>query len=323
MLEAQSDRILALVQSATKVETEIETHTEEVATGLDEDFATATAGWGEGQPKPDFRTQLKALKAKLGDSREKLSAAEEHTIGLVRQGVELRVERSELVEGLYEDFSSMRRTVEELYRGKGKGNANVFVIAGIQGPTSQVPTKLLRQVDLAIRHLRQPDLEFPAARFDGTRLEPSQLLQVLEPYSVSMHDVQGALGKVASELNASRKEKNRAMASHKITFKWVARTAESLFELAGEHELAERIRPSARRPGRRAVEVANEGESESASQDGDGQDGDVPASSAPAQDTAESASGDGGSGEPTGESEPTASPAVDTAAEPAPSSSDG
>ncbi|MCP3957648.1 MAG: hypothetical protein GY719_07315 [bacterium] len=323
MLEAQSDRILDLVQSAVKVETEIDTHTEEIGARLDEEFAPAVTGWDEGQPRPDFRTQFKALKAKLGFSREQLSTAEEHTIDLVKQGVELRTERTVIFEGLYEDFSSMRRTVEELYRGKGKGNANVFVIAGIQGPTSQVPTKLLRQVDLAIRHLRQPDLEFPAARFDGTRLEPSQLLQVLEPYSVSMHDVQGALGKVASELNASRKEKNRAMASHKITFKWVARTAESLFELAGEHELAERIRPSARRPGRRAVEVANEGESESASQDGDGQDGDVPASSAPAQDTAESASGDGGSGEPTGESEPTASPAVDTAAEPAPSSSDG
>ncbi|MCP3957888.1 MAG: hypothetical protein GY719_08555 [bacterium] len=321
MLEAQSDRILALVQSATKVETEIETHTEEVATGLDEDFATATAGWGEGQPKPDFRTQLKALKAKLGDSREKLSAAEEHTIGLVRQGVELRVERSELVEGLYEDFSSMRRTVEELYRGKGKGNVNVFVVAGIQGPTSQKPTKLLRQVDLAIKHLHTPGLEFPASRFDGTGLQPSQLLQVLEPYSVSMHDVQGALGKVASELNASRKEKNRAIEAHKTTFKWVARNAESLFELAGEHELAERIRPSARRPGRRAIEVANDSQGESQAenfQDGDAQNG-----GAAVQDSAESASGEGGSGEPAGEPKPTSSQAVDASAEPAPSPSDG
>ncbi len=39
-------------------------------------------------------------------------------------------------------------------------NANAFVVAGIQGPTAQKPTSLLRQVDLAIRHLRQPGLEF-------------------------------------------------------------------------------------------------------------------------------------------------------------------
>ncbi len=57
----------------------------------------------------------------------------------------------------------MRRTVEELYRGKGKDNVNAFVVAGSQGPTAQKPTKLLRQIDLAIGHLLQPGLEFPAS----------------------------------------------------------------------------------------------------------------------------------------------------------------
>ncbi len=310
MREEQSDRVLNLVQSAVQVETEIEIHTEEVAARLGETFAAIFDGWEEGQPKPDFPATFRAMKDKLGDSRETLSLAEERHIGLIRQTVEYREERQQLNGGLYEDFSSMRRTVEELYRGKGKDNVNAFVVAGIQGPTAQKPTKLLRQIDLAVGHLRQPGLEFPESRFGETRLEPAKLVQVLKPRCDRLHQVQTDLHRVAAETNASRKEKNRAIEAHKEIFLWVSQGAESLFHLAGEHELAERIRPSTRRPGRRAVEVADDNTGES-------EDGTSPAEGAQAEGSSEAASGDGGSGD---QPQPTASPAAATATESAPSS---
>ncbi len=302
MREAQSDRILYLVQSAAQAEVQIETHTEEVATRLGETFAPIFETWEEGQEPPDFRAILRAMKDKLGDSREKLSLAEQGHIDLIRQAVELRVERQELTGGLYDDFSSIRRTVEELYHGKGKGNANAFVVAGIQGPTSQKPTRLLRQVDLAISHLLQPGLEFPESRFGETRLEPSKLVNALKPRCELLHQVQADLRRVGSEMNASRKEKNRALKAHEETFLWVARGAESFFQLAGERELAERIRPSARRPGRRAAGTGDDGE-------------------ANAESSAAATAGDSGSGEtPAGEPQPTDSPAAAAAPESAPSS---
>ena len=79
---------LDLVQSAAKVESEIAAHTEEVATRLDEQFVPILDGWGEGQTRPDFRATLRALQAKLSDSREALSLVEQHHIGLIRQAVE-------------------------------------------------------------------------------------------------------------------------------------------------------------------------------------------------------------------------------------------
>ena len=81
------------MESAIKVESEIETHTEEVAEGLEVDFASIFAAWEEELQKPDFRATLRALKDKLGDSREKLVLAEERHIDLVKKAVELRGER--------------------------------------------------------------------------------------------------------------------------------------------------------------------------------------------------------------------------------------
>ncbi len=321
MQTVQSDRILDLVQSAAKVETEIETHTEEIATGLDDDFAPILEGWGEEEEKPDHRAQLRALKDKLGASREELSEIEERHIDLIKRAVELRGERGALTDVLYEDFSSMRRSVEELYRGKGKGNADVFVLAGIQGPTAQRPSKLLRQVELAIKHLHQPGLVFPASRFEGIGLDPVSLAKALVPAADRLGQVLDGVRQVASEMNASRKERNRAIKAHQRTFSRVAQTAEAFFRLAGEDELAERIRPSGRRPGRRAVEVPGEGGDEpqtDGSRDGNVPGDDAAGSDAPAGSPAEAGSGDGSSGEPTGEPEPAPSEVVDPVTETAP-----
>ena len=86
MQEVQSDRIGDLVESAIKVESEIGTHTEEVAGRLDVDFEPIyTLGLEEGRTKPDFRATLTALKERLGYSREQLVAAEKRQIDLVKQ----------------------------------------------------------------------------------------------------------------------------------------------------------------------------------------------------------------------------------------------
>ncbi len=138
-----------------------------------------------------------------------------------------------------------------------------------------------------------------------------ELAQVLKPRCNRLHVVQGELRRVASELNASRKEKNRAIEAHKEIFLWVARGAESLFQLAGERELAERIRPSTRRPGRRAVEVADDKKGESEA-------GTSPAEGTQAEDSAAVAAGEAGS-QPT--APPVAAPALESA--PASPSTDG
>lgn len=306
MREVQSDRILDLVQSAFAVETQITTHSEMVAARLQDAFAPFFDD-AEGEQPPDFRAVLQAMKDKLGEAREKLSLAEEQDISLVKEAIELRDERQALTGSLYEDFSSMRRTIEELYRGRGKGNFNAFVVAGIQGPTAQRPTRLLRQVDLATQHLLQPGFAFPASRFGAPQLEPAQLAEALQPRATRLRQVQAELRRVGSELNASRKEKNRALRAQRQMLSWVTRGAESFFHLAGEHELAERIRPTVARP-RRAPEEEAEATGD-ASQDAE----------APSEDAVEASAGEAGmEASPAGDVSLPDSPAPATVSEPTP-----
>ena len=63
---------------------------------------------------------------------------------------------------------------------------------------------------------------------------------------------------------ASRKIRHFHPAVSISTFLRVSRVAESLFHFAGMHELAKRVRPSTRRPGRRLADEGSETESDTA-----------------------------------------------------------
>lgn len=267
MRQVQSDRILVLLDTSLKVETEIETHAPEIAGRLDERFAPRFEGLGVGSERPDFLSTLLAMKGELQASREALAAQEQRHMDLLKRGIELRGERGKLTDSLYGDFSAMRRTVEQVYDSEGNTERSAFVLAGIQGPTAQKPVRLLRQVDLAVAHLLNSDLVLPEPRFGGVDVDPRRLARGLRPRAQRLGEVIREIKEVGSQLNATRKEKNRAVEHHKETFLWVARGAESFFQLAGESELAERIRPSVRRRGRRAADV---GETDEASGESSG-----------------------------------------------------
>ncbi len=53
---------------------------------------------------------------------------------------------------------------------------------------------------------------------------------------------------------STRMAKNEAIAEFDSHYRWVGCGLETYFHLAGMHELAAKVRPSARRPGRRAAD---------------------------------------------------------------------
>ena len=63
------------------------------------------------------------------------------------------------------------------------------------------------------------------------------------------------------EVDVTQKEKDRTIEAHKKTFFPIAHTLEALYRLAGEDELANKVRPSVVQRGRRAVEVEESPES--------------------------------------------------------------
>ena len=150
-------------------------------------------------------------------------------------------------------MSAARHTLDELF---GKGSA--FRVAGIEGPTAQRREKLLRQAELAIARFEQPNLEFPESEFEGFTVDPEGAARGLKAKVTRLRGVFDEQRRLNREVQESRKVKNRRLEEHKDTFLWTARTLEGFYRLAGEEELADRIRPSLGSRGLRAVDVEAE-----------------------------------------------------------------
>jgi len=157
--------------------------------------------------------------------------------------------REELGSALSGTFLKVRHSLQNLY-GSRKG----FVLANVSGVTPQNPRRLIQQVGQTISFLRDPVVEPPSHDLNGVTVDFAELENDLEP---PMEE----LGAVLQELDRTRKEsqgtlavKEEAVKEFDRMFLWVARALTSYFHLAGLHELAELIRPSTRRKGRRAVD---------------------------------------------------------------------
>ncbi len=255
--QRQSEMALQLMESSMEVESSVDTHgVPIVARKLDvihaPRYLTQEEG-KEGQNPPDFGGTMFALKYELADSRKSLAEADNQHVEKLRKVVMLRRERDSLLPALYGHFAATRQTVEQLF-GKGKS----FEIAGIDGPTSQKPKKLLRQTGFLTQHLENPELELPAVEIEGFEIHPQRVAQGLRAKGDRLEAVYGELRVLRREAQESRKVKVRKLKEHQRTFLWTARTLEGFYRLAGEDELADLIRPSTRQAGRRAVEVKDE-----------------------------------------------------------------
>ncbi len=111
---------------------------------------------------------------------------------------------------------------------------------------------------MALGRFEQPILEFGASEFEGFTVDPKGAARGLKTKVTRLRGVSDEQRRLNREAQESRKVKNRKLEEHKDTFLWTARTLEGFYRLAGEDELADRIRPSLGRRGLRAVDVEAE-----------------------------------------------------------------
>ncbi len=255
-------------ESADQVDASFGAHGANLAAQLVARYASEGA---EGEAPFDYQAHLNHLRGDLAKAREELAEANSLHVQKLAEVVELRQERDTLTDAEFKAFKIVRHTVEGLF-GTEKG----FPLAGVSGRTPRDPKGLARQMQQTADFLGGRSRALPGIEVNGLVMDPAAMAADLDGRASGLRQVLVTVNQTRKEAQGCQKVKDRAMDRFDQTFLWVARILEGLFNLVGEHELAIQVRPSTRRPGRRAVDVGEVKEPDTAPQTETQPDADTP-----------------------------------------------
>ncbi len=196
------------------------------------------------------------LASELEAAKDRMISTNSAHLDQLARIVELRERRDGLRDALAGRFLKVRRTFETLY-GPGRG----FPMLAVSGKTPRTPTGLVAQVRETAAFLEKPRVELPPLEVDGIAVDPPTTAVQLAAGADELDGALVELDEAGKRAEVTRLAKNGAIDAYDRKFLRVARVAESLFHFAGMPELAKRVRPSTRRPGRRLVDDGSQPES--------------------------------------------------------------
>lgn len=180
------------------------------------------------QARSEMVSKDEAHETELSDDPAARDARDTAARNLRSQLIELR----QVVTGLYGDTIARR----------------VFTEA-----TPIDPVTLSRFAAEVCARLQEIDLGQP--RVAGAQMDKAALIQQLTAQRNELASCLEAVAVEEREAQVTMVAKHKAIASYDQTFTGLATVFEGLFILAGERELAARVRPSLRRPGQTSQEV--------------------------------------------------------------------
>ncbi len=234
------------------------THRDHIAGRLERRPAFDNA-FPDGTEAVSYRAQFDHLDQELVIVGDGLRSAEDEHVR--RKVVVAQVQRrsDEDTAKLFSQQTSARQVLAGLY-----GSEYNFELAAISGKTPQSSGTLAEQVDQTVKLLRAPVAAEPAKKVTGVTFDFEAVAAGLEDGLVEVRGTRAGLKRARKSADKALVAKQGAMDEYDLVFPWVARTLESLFRLAGEHELADRIRRSLRRVTHRRGEEGEEAPSEEA-----------------------------------------------------------
>ncbi len=237
----------------------------EIGVALDADGERIGGKLNEQSPLPaveggsafDYRTHMQSLRLQLNEATAAVADAEdEHAVRLIRVARE-QSDRDAVAKVSYDKMVTERQGLEAFYpRGS-------FELAFIKGNTPRVPERLHEQLVQTVKLLNKPAVEPRAPRSSSFNVDLEKVAENLEPEIPALRGAIDRADRASKEAEGSMLAKQKAIAQLRRTVVWVGKTAEGLFYLAGEDELARRIRKSTRRPARPSEQEPAEQESTS------------------------------------------------------------
>lgn len=141
----------------------------------------------------------------------------------------------------------IRSTVDTVY-----GQAGLKAL-GIEGRTPTDSKAILEHARNLIQRLADPKLVWPKALQSGVKLSPGVWAQELEGPVKRLAEARKDVAREEREAQATGVAKAKAMSAHDAMFSGGAGFISTALSLVGEHDLAEKTRPSTRRSGTTAA----------------------------------------------------------------------
>ncbi len=234
-----SKMVLARSRSAAKVAQAADTHGDAVASILNPLFAAT------GVPA-DVAPAIKGLGALVRKAAEEMVRADVAHEEELADDAAPRTARDEAVQRLYAPLTEVRAAASVAY-----GDATVALL-GFSGPTPKEPTAILALGRAVLAAL--PKLRDAKPRSRGLSIDPEVYLAELPGTIAALAAALEDVTREAREAETTLTAKHRAIATYDERFSAAAAALTALFQLAGEHELAARVRPSVSRPGQTEVD---------------------------------------------------------------------
>ena len=204
----------------------------------------------EGEEVPDFGRPLELLTRGMRSRLNRVVGLEEKLYALLYTLEELRAERDRLIDTALRIYSRNRHILEVEFV------APRFDLLGHEPPPSKEIVALGRYVDNTVTLLTSPNVDkaMGESRIEPT-FAPAARAAELQAVSLELGATSEKLTSVRREIDPVLEEKHEAMADYDTAFLPVARLFSACFLYVGNKELAKKLRPAARRPGRTVVET--------------------------------------------------------------------
>ncbi len=196
----------------------------------------------DGQVMP-FETQLQLFEKELIRLRDQMVEDERLNRDQKARETEARARRDADVREVNAKVGRARRVLTGVYE------VDQAAKAGLARRNARDSEVLLEQATTLIAHLERSDFALIGSQLGQFEVDAPVLAQGLKPSADRLRQSIDDLVQEVRQSEVTLLAKDESMAEFNHGFLWIARSIESLLQLAGLEEQAARVRPSSRRPG--------------------------------------------------------------------------